>query len=243
MVGFRTSTNGDTVAEMPPLTCNGLIPHDDFPSEPYEAIHTKVVGKWSGAASYRQFSSAWNALAYRFQGAIDAGAKFQKSLKDFGAHPEPHQRYQQEEALFNFFSNGFAAFEAMFYGLFAVGSLIDTDAFPLATRKDQQRVSPSHTNETFKRAFPNDVLLDAFAFLFGDPAYQRWRDMRNVLTHRAAPGRRMYVGIGSNDAPPVEWKLNDLPLDSTLVPAHQRELVRLISGTLSAANTFVAAKV
>lgn len=243
MVCFRTLTNGDIVAEMTPLTLNGLIPHDDFPSKPYEAVHAKVVAKWSGAASYRQYSSAWNALAYRFHGAIDAGAKFQKSLKDFGAHPAPHQRYQQEEALFNFFSNGFAALEAMFYGLFAVGSFIDSGAFPLTTRKDQQRVSPSHTNETFKRAFPNDLLLDAFVCLFSDPAYQRWRDMRNVLTHRAAPGRRMYVGIGSDDAPPVEWKLNDLPLDSAVVPKHQRELAHLILGVLSAANTFVAAKV
>lgn len=228
---------------MPPLTPNGLIPHDDFPSEPYEAVHAKVVARWSAAASYPQYSGAWNALAYRFHGAIDAGAKFQKSLKDFGAHPEPQQRYQQEEALFNFFSNGFAVFESMFYGLFAVGSFIDSGAFPLTTRRDQQRISPSHTNDTFKRVFPNDLLLDAFACLFSDAGYQRWRDMRNVLTHRAAPGRRMYVGIGSSDAPPVEWKLNELPLNSELVPKHQRELAHLILSLLKAANTFVAAKV
>jgi hypothetical protein len=174
---------------------------------------------------------------------IDAGAKFQRSLTDFGPHPAPQQRYQQEEALFNFFSNGFAAFEAMFYGLFAVGSFIDSGSFPLTTRREQQRVSPSHTSDTFQRVFPNDPLLDAFASLFNDPAYQRWRDMRNVLTHRAAPGRRMYVGLGSNDAPQVEWKLNDLPLDSGLIPKHQRELAHLISGVLSAADTFVAAQV
>ena len=227
---------------MPALTPNGLTPHDDFPFDPYEAVHAKVAAKWSGTASYYQYSGAWNALAYRFHGSIDAGAKFQKSLKDFGAHPAPHQRYQQEEALFNFFSNGFAAFEALFYGLFAVGSFIDTIAFPLTTPKEEQRVSPSHTNDAFKRAFPGDPILGVFANLFSDAAYQRWRDMRNVLTHRAAPGRRMYVGIGSNDAPPVEWKLNSLPLDSALVPKHQRELSRLISAVLSAADTFVAAQ-
>src|SRR5215210_6406760 len=131
---------------MPALTTNGLIPHDDFPFDPYEAVHAKVAAKWSGAVSYHQYSGAWNALAYRFHGSIDAGAKFQKSLKDFGAHPAPHQRYQQEEALFNFFSNGFAAFEALFYGLFAVGSFIDAIAFPLTTPREEQRVSPSHTN-------------------------------------------------------------------------------------------------
>jgi hypothetical protein len=230
------------VEGIPALTPNGLIPHRDFPYEAYEAVHAAVAARWSGAASYHQYSGAWNALAYRFHGSVDAGAKFQRSLSDFGPHPAPHQRYQQEEALFNFFSNGFAAFEALFYGLFAIGSFIDAVTFPLATPREQQRVSPSHTNDAFERAFPGDPLLDAFTSLFNDPAYQRWRDMRNVLTHRAAPGRRMYVGIGSDDAPPVEWKLNDLPLNSELVPKHLRELAELISGVILAAKTFLAAQ-
>jgi hypothetical protein len=228
---------------MPNLTLNGLAPHVDFPLGPYEKIHAAVVARWSTTASYQQYSGAWNALAYRFHGAVEAGAKFQKSLRDSGAHPLPQQRFQQEEALFNFFSNGFAAFEALFYGLFAIGSFIDPGAFRLETQKEQQRVSPSHAHETFKRAFVSDPILSAFANLFSDPAYQRWRDMRNVLTHRAAPGRRMYVGIGRNDAPPVEWKLNGLPLDAALVPSHQSELASLIADVLSASATFVVTRV
>lgn len=227
---------------MPNLTLNGLAPHVDFPLELYEAVHAAVVARWSTAASYQQYSGAWNALAYRFHGAVEAGTKFQKSLSDSGSHPAPQQRFQQEEALFNFFSNGFAAFEALFYGLFAIGSFINPGAFPLGTQKEQQRVSPSHANEIFKRAFPSDPILSAFVNLFNDPAYQRWRDMRNVLTHRAAPGRRIYVGIGRNDTPPVEWKLNGLPLDAALVPGHQIELARLIAHVLSAAGKFLATR-
>ena len=224
---------------MPVLSNNGLTTHEDFPFAPYEAIHTQVGNRWSQEATYTHYTSAWNALAYRFNGAVDAGAGFQKSLKDFGSHPAPHQRYQQEVALFNFFSNGFAAFEALFYGLFSIGSLIDSQAFPLATPKDQLRVSPSHTADAFKRAFPNDLILTAFVSLFADPTYQRWRDMRNVLTHRAAPGRRVYVGIGADDAPPVEWKLNDLPLDAALVPKHQQELASHLSNVLLATEIFL----
>jgi hypothetical protein len=227
------------VAGMSTLTPNGLAAHRDFPFGPYEAVHAKVNARWSAMPSYHHYSGAWNALAYRFHGAIDAGARFQRSLADYGAHPVPHQRYQQEEALFNFFSNGFAAFEALFYGLFAIGSFIDEDAFLLATRREQQRVSPSHAHEVFKRAFPDEQILGAFSNLFSDPAYQSWRDMRNVLTHRAAPGRRVFVGIGSNDAPPVEWKLNDQPLDAELVPSHQGDLARLISDVVSAADAFL----
>lgn len=224
---------------MPTLSNNGLNAHQDFPATPYESVHVQVGSRWSQEASYFHYAGAWNALAYRFHGAVDAGVRFQKSLNDFGSHPAPRQRYQQEEALFNFFSNGFAAFEAMFYGLFAVGSFIDPKAFLLTTPKEQQRVSPSHTADAFKRAFPNDPILDAFTNLFADPSYQRWREMRNVLTHRSAPGRRVYVGIGTDDAPPVEWKLNDLPLDAALVPRHQGELAHLIADVVLAADRFL----
>jgi hypothetical protein len=227
---------------MPNLTNNGLASHVDFPLAHYEAVHAAVVGRWSTAASYQQYSGAWNALAYRYHGAVEAGAKFQKSLRDSGPNPAPQQRFEQEQSLFNFFSNGFSAFEALFYGLFAIGSFIDPGAFPLETQKEQQRVSPSFANEVFKRAFPSDPILSAFLNLFSDPAYQRWRDMRNVLTHRAAPGRRMYVGIGRDDTPPVEWKLNDLPLNAALVPGHQTELARLIADVLSAAVTFLESR-
>jgi hypothetical protein len=67
--------------------------------------------------------------------------------------------------------------------------------------------------------------------------------MRNVLTHRAAPGRRVYVGIGTDDAPPVEWKLNDLPLNDALVPKHQGELAHLISDVVLAAERFLTTRI
>lgn len=224
---------------MPSLSNNGLTVHRDFPIAPYEAVHAHVANKWSQAATYSHYTGAWNALAYRFHGAVDAGNRFQKSLINFGPHPAPHQRYHQEEALFNFFSNGFSAFEAMFYGLFAVGSFIDPQTFPLTTPKEQQRVSPTHTAKAFEQAFPDDLILTAFRSLFEDSSYQRWREMRNVLTHRAAPGRRVYVGIGNDDSLPVEWKLNGSPLDGALVPKYQQEMANHITNVISAAEIFI----
>ncbi|MGW8201208.1 helicase-related protein [Sphingomonas bisphenolicum] len=84
--------------------------------------------------------------------------------------------------------------------------------------------------------------LATAGWLTRDLAEQGWSAMRNVLTHRAAPGRRVYVGIGTDDAPPVEWKLNDLPLDATLVPKHQGELAQLISDVVIAIEKFLNAR-
>lgn len=224
---------------MPALSNNGLPAHQDFPVAPYEAVHKLVVERWSEELSYSQFTGAWNAVAYRFHGALDAGGTFQKTLRDFGSHPAPNQRYQQEAALFNFFSNGFSVFEAMFYGLFAIGSFIKPNDFPIATQKEQQRISPTSTADAFRRAFPNEEILIYFQKLFESDSYKQWRDMRNVLTHRAAPGRRVYIGIGLGDAPPVEWKLNNLPLDSSLVPGHQSELAQMTSNMLLSTEMFL----
>jgi hypothetical protein len=224
---------------VPTLSNNGLTAHEDFPVAPYEAVHERVVSKWSQDTNYPHYTAAWNALAYRFQSAADAGVKFQASLRSFGPNPGPQQRYMQEQALFNFFSNGFSAYESLFYGLFVIGSFIDPDSFPLLSQKDQQRVSPNYTANMFFKTFPDDAITDTFESLFSERSYQSWRDMRNILTHRAAPGRRMYVGLGGDDLPPVEWKLNDLPLDSDLVPNHQRELVRQLSDVIVAGVNFL----
>ncbi|MCO4090748.1 MAG: hypothetical protein HEQ34_02195 [Sphingorhabdus sp.] len=225
---------------MSPLTPNGLIPHADFPRKPYEAVHSAVLAQWSDSGVYHEYSGAWNAVAFRFHGSVDAGTKFQKSLRDSGPHPAPLQRYQQEEALFSFFSNGFAAYEAFFYGLFAIGSFIHPAAFPLSTAKERQRISPSFTQATFVKAFPGDQILDDIQSVFDEVSYQQWRDTRNILTHRAAPGRRMYVGIGIADAPPVEWKLNELPLDAQLIPTHQAQLAQHLATVLTATTSFLA---
>lgn len=83
---------------MPALKTNGLTPHPDFPRQSYEAINDVVSVNWSKTELYSHFAGAWNAFAYRFQGAVDAGAQFQQSLITHGPHPVPAERYQQERA-------------------------------------------------------------------------------------------------------------------------------------------------
>ena len=141
------------------LTTNGLIPAQNFPVKPYEAVHSKVVRKWSAHELYDHYAGSWNALAYRFQGAANAGTAFNKSIAEFGATPTPLERYRQEHELFSFFSGGFSAFESTFYAAFTIGAFVAPTAFPLATPKDQQRVSPMQTVDIYQRTFANDPIL------------------------------------------------------------------------------------
>jgi hypothetical protein len=228
---------------MKPLITNGLIPVSNFPAERYEAVHSKVVGKWSTHPLYDHYAGAWNALAYRFQSAADAGNAVGQSFVEFGTSPTPFERYRQEDELFSFFSGGFSAFESAFYAAFTLGAFIAPNTFPLSTPKDQQRVSPTQTVEAYRRAFANDAVLDVFSTIFADSAYQQWREVRNVLTHRTAPGRRIYVSVGADETPSTEWKLNNIALDKELVLSRQNHLARLIGDLVVGIDTFLIAKI
>ena len=228
---------------MRPLTTNGIVPASNFPVEAYEAVHSKVVKKWSAHQLYDHYAGSWNALAYRFQGATIAGAAFNQSITEFGTSPSPLERYRQEHELFSFFICGFSAFESAFYTAFTFGAFIAPTDFPLTTPKDQQRVSPAQTADIYKRAFASDPILDVFSTLFADSAYQQWREVRNVLTHRTAPGRRMFVSIGDDETPGVEWKLNNIPLDTNLVPNRQHELGRLVGELVSGLDIFLIGRI
>lgn len=224
------------------LPTNGLTIPDDFPAAPYSEIHRLVVRGWAQHAYYEHHAGAWNAMAYRYRALVDHGDAFIASLDKFGTAPEPEQRYAQEHALFGFFSCAFATFEAAFYGLYAIGTFLAPSAFPLATARDQQLVTPKRTKDGYVGAFPNDVLVGVIDQTLVDPEFRNWREVRNILTHRSAPGRRMFVGIGDDDIPPDEWKLNKLPLDASLITTNRKASARLLQSLLTATATFVAAR-
>ena len=131
-------------------------------------------------------------------------------------------------------------FESACYGLFAVGAYLRPTDFPLTTAKEQQQVSPTRTRDAYVKAFPTAPIVDSFAALFADPAYQGLREIRNVLTHRTAPGRRMYASLGAEDAPATEWKLNNVPLDGALAPERERDVARMLGGLITAAAAFTS---
>jgi len=49
----------------------------------------------------------------------------------------------------------------------------------------------------------------------------------------------MYISIGSEEAPATEWKLNDVPVDESIVESAMSELSRLLLQLLTAGEDFV----
>lgn len=221
------------------LRPNGLEVPNNFPVVQYESIHKLIETNKADHQFYGHYSGAWNALAYRFHASIDHKDTFIYLIQEYGSTPPPEERYLQEKTLFDFFSSCFSTFEATFYGLYAIGNFINPTHFPLSSERDQQRVSPLNTYNAYIQAFPNDPMISSLSAFFANPEYQQLREIRNVLTHRTAPGRRMYISIGSEEAPATEWKLNDVPVDESIVESAMSELSRLLLQLLTAGEDFV----
>jgi hypothetical protein len=221
------------------LSTNGLIMPRDFPAVEYESIHRKAESHARQSIdTYVQFASAWNAQAYRFLALTEHEISLSSSLAAAGASAQSEERFRQERDLFGFFSNGFSVFEATFYGLFSLGAFISPARFPIIAAKDQQRISPGSTSTAIAAAFPGDPINSAVDAVLTDAAYVGWREVRNILTHRAAPGRTFFVCIGDDDAIPDQWKIKSIPLDEKMASSRRIELSRLLSILLQGIDQF-----
>lgn len=227
-----------------PLSINGLLMPSDFPTEPFEAVHDALYANERGSDPlYQHFLGAWNAISYRYVAMVDYGDEFTALITKEGSALTSIERYQQERALFGFFSNGFSILEAYFYGLFSAGAFIAPKSFPLVTPKDHQSVTPTRTRDAYTTAFGGDPILSVIKAAFNDHAYREWREIRNILTHRSAPGRRFYVTIEGSENLPEEWKILNIPLDGSTTQTRRAKLSGLLTPLLKGVETFVRSQI
>jgi hypothetical protein len=67
--------------------------------------------------------------------------------------------------------------------------------------------------------------------------------VRNVLTHRTAPGRTIFVSIGSDTDLPPRWKIDNISLDENTAASRRTHASRMLGALLSAGADFVASHI
>ncbi len=228
----------------PPLSTTGLVMPGDFAVAPYEAVHAHVSARNVNDLAWSEYAGAWNAVAHRFRACTDHDEAFTHSIRQAGDAPIPPERYVQERELFNFFVNGLSTIESLCYGLFAIGAMVNSARFPLATPKDLKFINPEKTATTYRAAFRGGALTGALGQLVSDPQFASWKDARHILAHRSAPGRTIYMmSVGSAPvAPtPAQWKIGSgVPLDASTTVSRRAWLAAAISSLLTAADSFTA---
>lgn len=220
-----------------PLTSTGLVMPPDFPRRQYESVYARVQKSQAGSEAFRHFGGAFNALSYRYRAAHDDAVAFQRRLQSEGSSPPPEPRYEQERLLFNFYSNCFSVLEAYFFALFAFSHMLKPREFALATPEDEQKVSPASTLKLLGKHFSCDPIVPALTSLTQLDEYKALRGVRNVLTHRTAPGRLMYVSIG-DDAPATEWKLDGKSMTEDMLTRRTAELATLFRAAMVELDKF-----
>ena len=224
-----------------PLSVNGLLMPRDFPVASFQAVQNTLqpIAQTQNEL-YVHFAGAWNAISYRYLSLAEYGEVFTNSIKLHGSSPPAVERYNQERALFGFFNNGFSVFESFFYGMFSIGALLRPESFAISTPADQQRITPVRTVDAYSKAFSGDTILSALSAVINDSALKEYREIRNILTHRSAPGRTFFLSAGSDEAPASQWKIRNIPLDESMAMERRGHVSQLLWGALDATRDFTS---
>lgn len=173
---------------------------------------------------YDHFYSAWVGIAFRFRACALHYHDFMEVFRRTGGASQDLDLYQEDDALFGIFVKGLSALESFYYSLYALGALIITPTqAPSVPPPDQflwldpgkskklKKIVPEGVRDTFKKTFPDLPLTEYLERLIDDPFYQAWRDMRNILAHRAATAGRTIQYQG-----PFSFQQDEPPLSVTL---------------------------
>ena len=220
------------------LLATGLIMPPDFDSVAFDNIHRHLCrykSKFSNN-SWEQYGGAWNAVAYRYYTCAEHDAEFTTLIKSLGVTPSLKDRYLQERELFGFFVTGLSTIESLCYGLFAIASNINAKEFAFKNVSDYRRVNPENTCKSFKNAFPNDAISRTLNMLIASQQFKDWKEIRNVLAHRTAPGR--IVDLTTNTpTQPAYWKIG-IALDDTTTSTRRFWLSNSINAVLGETDSF-----
>jgi len=232
-----------------PVQVHGIDFPDDFPVQPYDAVHAKIHSAHRQPDQVFHQGGAWKGLAYRFLTAAEADDRFTDIVGDEQNHLN---RFHQEEALFNFFVNSLSAIESFFYGLHWIGTIAEPARFPVAmTDDDLRKIKTGKTLNKFRTGPHAGIFTAAFAALQTlDPAtgdwintgpYEELKDVRNILAHRASYGRILHAAVGGGVQLDDVWRVRNIPINNQVTRSRRTWLVATLTGLLNSAQAYTAA--
>jgi hypothetical protein len=204
---FRCSNTGARVVKSDAI---GIEMPQDFPTEAHNTL-VRILGPYqpSNPVVWSELAAGWNAVATRFRSTANADQAYTASISSTNALKSHEELHLQNEALFAFFVNGYAALDSFAYAVFSMGALLRPSSFPMDTPAHLRAITPKATQSRFTAHFPNTSIEARLSALLIDPKFERWGLIRNVLAHRAAPARHHHMHIGSSSPDTTDWEILD----------------------------------
>jgi hypothetical protein len=229
---------------------------DDFPAPTYAAIRDRVLraadavasrdsaaapsgsaGSAGHAEARDEFAGAWDAVAFRFVAAAESADALVGYLSDQPATPLPERSYLEDRALFALLANGVAALEALCYGLFAIGGLIDPAQFPLASPADRRNATMGATLRVFDQVFHDEPITRSLFWWLNSQEFGWWREVRNILSRRTLPPRPVEAAALT---PEAEWRIRGELIDAGMPKRKRAWLVEVVTSLLADTDSFTA---
>lgn len=232
-----------------------LLPNP-FPSNQAELLKNRIVPKFTNPSpELDNLLGGYNGVIYRTRATADYSSEFCNSLDQHGDAPPLPERYEQERLLFSFFTSGLAALESFHYFMFFAGSALEPTFFPVSSNAHLRAISPKSTTSAYVKAFPSETFTGTLIKLNGLPAtakrgapspknsvLEEWETVRNILAHRAAPGRIQYGSFGGPPSPPPTWKIGNavLNIEKSLTQTRLAWLLDTLTELIGQADQFAA---
>lgn len=212
-----------------------------FPEATLDAMTNRVALKMKNpSAELDMFGGAKNGIRFRLRACADYSGGFTESVQKFGDAPSVDERYKQETFLFAFFVNGTAVLDSLSMLIYVAAAQIKPSEFPMQTSAQIKRINCKSVAEHLERDFPAEALTITLKDLINDPLFHQWYEYRNVLAHRAAPGRTLYLSTGASVPDAADWRINTTgtKIDVNLTPPRLAWLVGRVAMLLAAADQF-----
>lgn len=167
-----------------------------YPTEQAERVYRYLLDQMPTDSIPRALMGhGFKGVAYRFRATTEYQSEFETLFgAPGGAAPPLKDYYRQERALFGFFVSGFSCIESFAFALHAIGAYYMPNTFSI---EDQRKVAPSIVAETLKKCWPSALVTMIMNKLVQDEIFKTWKNIRNVLSHRAIPPRDITISFGS----------------------------------------------
>lgn len=165
---------------------------EKFLSGLIDAFRNRLETESSLKPQYLAFSAAMSAVPLRLSALDRLAAKFPEA--SINANTDLGKRQEQNQILFDFFTNALAAIESFCFGSYFVGEVLDPDSFvfgaSVSSRLEQLgKINPKKTLESYTAFAQNSEFTERFGDCLDSNEYKLIGMMRNLLVHRIIPGR------------------------------------------------------
>lgn len=165
---------------------------DKFLSSLVVAIRNRMEADDSLKPQYHLYSASISAVSLRLSALDSLAAKFEEASINVNTNLE--KRKEQDQILFDFFSNASASFESFCSGSYFVGAVLYPNGFDFGQPKNRvlenlKKIGPESAHKSYQQFAPNSDFTIGLRELLGSDKYKMLEMMRNLLLHRIHPGR------------------------------------------------------